>query len=124
MKGPNYIWKGIRCHTSFQKGDKSDPANYCPYLWWERCLSDSLSGNLYSDYLSTYNIFLHHINMASGHWTEHVLVKTIEDWRMAVDRGEVIAAVFIDFAKAIDSISHNINPSPQDVQDWYTGLCT
>ena len=38
--------------------------------------------------------------------TEDVLLKTVEDWRLSVDRGNAVAAVFIDFSKAFDSISY------------------
>ncbi len=41
-----------------------------------------------------------------NHSTEDVLLRTVEDWRKEVDKGKAIAAVFIDFSKAFDSISH------------------
>ena len=43
-----------------------------------------------------------------NHSTEDVLLRTVEDWRRKVDQGKVAAAVFIDFSKAFDSISHPI----------------
>ena len=42
-----------------------------------------------------------------NHSTEDVLLRTTEDWRREVDQGKTIAAVFIDFSKAFDSISHS-----------------
>ena len=42
----------------------------------------------------------------SDQTTENVLIRTVEDWRREVDKGNVIAAVFIDFSKAFDSIVH------------------
>ena len=37
---------------------------------------------------------------------EDVLLHTIGDWRLAIDSGKVVAAVFIDFTKAFDTILH------------------
>ena len=41
-----------------------------------------------------------------GHSTQDVLVKTTDDWRIVLDRGEHIGAVLIDLSKAFDSINH------------------
>ena len=42
-----------------------------------------------------------------NHSTEDVLIRRMsEDWRQDVGQGKAIAAVFIDFSKAFDSIEH------------------
>ena len=43
-----------------------------------------------------------------NHSTEDVLIRTVEDRRRDVDQGKAIAAVFIDFSKAFDSIEHSL----------------
>ena len=47
-----------------------------------------------------------------NHSTEDVLLQPAEDWRREVDQGKVVAAIFIDFSKAFDSISHRISKTP------------
>ena len=48
----------------------------------------------------------HQSGFRPGHSMEDVLLHTIDDWRLAIDSGKVVAAVFIDFTKAFDTISH------------------
>ena len=43
-----------------------------------------------------------------GYSTELLLVKMIEDWRMALDKNLVVGIVFVDFRKAFDSMLHHI----------------
>ena len=42
----------------------------------------------------------------SGHLIEYLLVHLTETWRKALDSGKFVAAAFIDFRKAFDSVSH------------------
>ena len=43
-----------------------------------------------------------------GHCTQDVLLKTTDDWRLALDRSELVGTVLIDFSKAFDSIDHTL----------------
>lgn len=53
-----------------------------------------------SNYLSTRHILAsHQSGFRTGHSTEHALVKAIDDSWVAVDRGRVIDAVFIDLLR-------------------------
>ena len=63
---------------------------------------------LYS-YLTT-NAILHpcQSGFRPGHSTQDVLLKTVDDWRIALDRGEYVGAVLIDLSKAFDSIDHTL----------------
>ena len=63
---------------------------------------------LYS-YLTT-NAILHpsQSGFRPGHSTQDVLLKTVDDWRIALDRGEYVGAVLIDLSKAFDSINHTL----------------
>ena len=40
------------------------------------------------------------------HNTQDVLLKTIDDWKVALDRKEIVGCVMIDLSKAFDSIDH------------------
>ena len=48
----------------------------------------------------------HQSGFRPGHSMEDVLLRTIDDWRLSIDSRKVVAAVFIDFTKAFDTISH------------------
>ncbi len=43
-----------------------------------------------------------------SHSTQDTLLKTVDDWRIALDRGEYVGAILIDLSKAFDSIDHAI----------------
>jgi len=40
--------------------------------------------------------------------TTHVLVDMLHHWHVAVDKGESVRTVFVDFAKAFDHVDHNV----------------
>lgn len=42
-----------------------------------------------------------------SHSTQDALLKTMDDWHIALDLGKSIGAVFLDLSKAFDSIDHN-----------------
>ena len=60
-------------------------------------------------YLTT-NSLLHpcQSGFRPAHSTQDTLLKTVGDWKIALDRGEYIGAILIDLSKALDSIDHNI----------------
>ena len=40
--------------------------------------------------------------------TQDALLRAIDDWKSALDSGQIIAAVMIDLSKAFDSINYNL----------------
>ena len=40
--------------------------------------------------------------------TQDILLRTIDDWKTALDLGHVVATVMIDLPKAFDTINHNL----------------
>ena len=42
------------------------------------------------------------------HSTHYVLLKTIDDWKIALDKDEVVGTVLIDLSKAFDTIDHTL----------------
>ena len=39
---------------------------------------------------------------------EGMLLSMTDTWKMHLDKGMIVGAIFVDFEKAFDSISHNI----------------
>lgn len=40
--------------------------------------------------------------------TTHALVDMLHHWHAAVDNGQSVCTVFVDFAKAFDHVDHNV----------------
>ena len=40
--------------------------------------------------------------------TQDILLRTVDDWRGALDDGDVVATVMIDLSKAFDTINHGL----------------
>ena len=102
-------WKAANVTPVFKKGDKLNPSNYRP-ISVIPALGKILERVVYTRlmcHLSENNILTpYQSGFRPNHSTEDVLLRTVEDWRQEVDQGKAIAAVFIDFSKAFDSISH------------------
>ena len=60
-------------------------------------------------YLTT-NSLLHpcQSGFRPAHSTQDTLLKTVDEWKIALDCGEYIGAILIDLSKAFDTIDHNI----------------
>ena len=43
-----------------------------------------------------------------NHNTQDVLLKSVDDWKMALDRKEIVGTVLIDLSKAFDTIDHSL----------------
>ena len=42
------------------------------------------------------------------HNTQDVLLKSIDDWKIALDHSKLVGSVMIDLSKAFDSIDHSL----------------
>ena len=42
------------------------------------------------------------------HNTQHVLLRSVDDWQAALDRDEIVGTILIDLSKAFDSIDHKL----------------
>jgi len=40
--------------------------------------------------------------------TQDILVSLVEEWREAVDKDDVVGALFLDMSKAFDMVDHTI----------------
>ena len=52
------------------------------------------------------NSYFFHDRRKAGSCTEYLLTHLTETWRRTQDTGKVVAAAFIAFKKAFDSVSH------------------
>ena len=46
--------------------------------------------------------------LRKSHGTQNSLVVMLEEWKRALDKGEYISALFMDFSKAFDTINHDL----------------
>ena len=104
-------WKLARVVPVFKKGIRSDVNNYRPISIipiiakvFEKAIYDQLY-----KYLSDNNMLS---NCQSGfrklHNTITTLLKSTDEWRFNIDRGQINGVVFVDLKKAFDTVEHAI----------------
>ena len=105
------IWKQAKIIPVYKKGSFSDVSNYRPISLL------SISGKLLeSQICSIIDSHLQACNLLSEHqWgfrkglsSEDLLLVMTEKWKLAMDKGQIVGAIFIDFQKAFDTVSHEI----------------
>ena len=100
------IWKVAFVRPLFKKGLSSLPANYRPIsltsVIMEKLQVNSMMLFLQSNHLISKNQF----GFMSRRSTCSQLLATLNDWTLAVNNHAKVDTVYIDFAKAFDSISH------------------
>ena len=101
-------WKIARLTPIYKKDDEIDCGNYRPVS-----LLSVPSKIMESEVNDT--IVRHVFKVSNKQWayrtgysTELLLTHLTETWRTALDSGIAVAVAFIDFKKAIDSVSHDI----------------
>ena len=62
----------------------------------------------YSSLLSTTLLKEEQAGFRPNRSTQDILLRTIDDWKAALDGGHIIATVMIDLNKAFDTISHGL----------------
>ena len=103
-------WKCARIKTIYKKGDLTERENYrplsilsVPSKIMEKCVVDKLAEHT----LENHNLgSTHQWAYKKGLSTELLLVNMTEKWRSVLDQRKTVCAVFIDFRKAFDSVSH------------------
>jgi hypothetical protein len=102
-------WKEAQVKPLFKKGDKSSPGNYRPVsLTSVVCkLMESIVRDRVIDHLTVNNLLseCQHGFIAGRSCTTNLL-STLDDWTRILDEGEPVDAVYLDFAKAFDSVPH------------------
>ena len=106
---PN-AWKKAVVTPVFKKGSSADPANYLPILQtsifcklMERVITAELSEYLLSKGLIT----RHQHGFLVKHSTTTNLLESLNDWTLAVENRLSQTIVYVDFARAFDTVSHD-----------------
>jgi hypothetical protein len=93
----------------FKKGDESSRGNYRPVsLTSVVCkVMDSVVRDRISDHLTAYHLLsdCQHGFIAGRSCTTNLL-STLKDWTRLLDEKEPVDALYLDFAKAFDSVPH------------------
>ena len=106
-----HTWKRAKVIPTFNKGSKSDIGNYRPISLFsipskilEHQVCDILDDHLRKHSLKNPAQW----GFAKGLSAEGMLLSLTDRWKMELDKGLTVGAIFVDFRKAFDSLSHNI----------------
>lgn len=105
-----YIWKCAVITPVFKKGSPSDPANYRPISLTciackllESCIKEALLS-----YLMSHNIITRHQHgFLSKKSTSTQLLECTLDWSIAFNSKNPVDVIYLEYAKAFDSVVHN-----------------
>ena len=104
-------WKNAKVFPLYKKDEKSDPNNYRPICVlpavakvFERIIYNQMYGYLSSNHLPT----KHQSGFRSLHSTVTALLDATKEWYLNINQGNTNAVVFLDLAKAFDTVSHKI----------------
>ena len=104
-------WKLAKVHAIHKKGSQADVFNYRPIslLSIPSKLLESQICSLIDNYLNSCGTkSCKQWGFTKGLSTEGMLISMTEKWKMAIDNGRTVGAVFIDFQKAFDTVPHDI----------------
>ena len=103
------IWKTANVSPIFKKGQRSSAKNYRPVSLtpvvckvMESFIRDWLMQHLRTNGLLSDKQF----GFVSGRSTSLQLLQVLDDWTEALDSGGVIDVIYLDFAKAFDTVPH------------------
>ena len=104
-------WKQANVMPVPKSGDRHMVNNYRPISVIPviaKVFESMVHGQLY-EYLSRNKILSEEqTGFRPNRSTQDALLRAIDDWKSALDRGQIVAAVMIDLSKAFDSINHNL----------------
>ena len=105
------VWKEAKVKPLFRTGNKEDVNNYRPIsiLPTLSKLIEKWVERQFSQYLNDFNL-LH--KSQSGfrpkHSTESALIWITDSWLKAINEGNMVGCVLVDFRKAFDLVDHKI----------------
>ena len=105
------VWKKAKVKPLFKTVNKEDVNNYRPIsiLPTLSKLIEKWVERLFSQYLN--DIYLLHKSQSgfrTKHSTESALIRMIDSWLKAINEGNMVGCVFVDFRKAFDLVDHKI----------------
>lgn len=102
-------WKMGQVTPIFKKGDRNTPGNYRPVsLTAVLCkVMESIVREHLMEHMMKNNLFCDEQHgFVPGRSCMTQLLTCIDDWTEALDRGEPLDAVYLDFKKAFDTVPH------------------
>ena len=105
------IWKQAKITPVYKKGSFSDVSNYRPIslLSIPGKLLENQICSIIDSHLQACNLLSEHQwGFRKGLSAEDLLLTMTEKWKLAMDKGQIVGAIFIDFEKAFDTVSHEI----------------
>ena len=103
------LWKNADITPLYKKGDASQASNYRPISilpamcrLFERILADDINYHLHYNRLITDAQY----GFVKGRSTKLQLLHSSKMWTNAIDSNKFVDTVYIDFAKAFDTVSH------------------
>ena len=105
------MWKRAKVIPIFKKGSKSVIGNYRPIssLSIPSKILEHQVCDILDDHLSKHSLKNPaQWGFAKGLSAEGMLLSLTDRWKMELDKGLTVGAIFVDFRKAFDSLSHNI----------------
>ena len=102
-------WKQGRISAIFKKGSRKKAGNYRPVSLTSiicKCMEHCVKDHIVNDMTSNKLFSMQQFGFIKGHSTVLQLLNVMESWTKALDRGESIAIVHLDFMKAFDTVPH------------------
>lgn len=103
------VWKDARVTPLFKKGQKSDPGNYRPVSLTSivcKCLEKIVRTSIL-DHLDRNSLISNaQFGFRSGRSCILQLIDVMEDWSEYIENDESWDTIYLDFAKAFDSVPH------------------
>lgn len=103
-------WKKAQISAIFKKGDKSLAGNYRPVSLTsvvcktlEKLVRDNIVNHMIINNLFTQKQF----GFMSGRSTTLQLLSVLDKWTSAIEQGNPVDCIYMDFQKAFDTVPHN-----------------
>lgn len=102
-------WRRANVTPIFKSGDKHNPTNYRPISITSHCskIAEHVIVSNINRHLQQHNLISDSQHgFRSGHSTETQLLVTLDTWTRELEAGHTVDIIFVDFAKAFDSVPH------------------
>ena len=103
-------WKTARVSALHKKGDRSLPSNYRPVSLTSivcKLLESIIRDNIESHLKSNNLLSDHQFGFREGRCCTSQLLHALDTWTTSLNNGLDTDIIFLDFAKAFDTVSHN-----------------